>query len=284
MEQLGRTVAFAGVLAYAIGLFVVNGYLFRMGVSDFALLRARVVYTGVLVLAFVALAAGWVLLIRQLLLQPRQEHPPVSDWRRASSLAAQALVVFGSFLPPLTLLSVVLDAEDAATEWWVILQLFVSGVLLTLMVHGVLAGDPEPTGAPATTADPPTGPAVRGSGSTRVDLKQASRNPLAFFTVGSFLIGFLLVVVSWEAYPIIPEQFGGGRPRSARLVVDSAAGEGLEALGVPGATGVASDCVELTFVTEDAYMLRLESGSVVEVPKDVVRAILIDPRSGSRSC
>jgi hypothetical protein len=49
LERLGKLLAGLGVGFYVIGLLAVNGYLSRLGVSDFALARPRFVYTGALI-------------------------------------------------------------------------------------------------------------------------------------------------------------------------------------------------------------------------------------------
>jgi hypothetical protein len=89
-----------------------------------------------------------------------------------------------------------------------------------------------------------------------------------------------LLLFARLVYPAVPEQFGGGRSKPGRLMVDPPAVAGLAEIGVsfPG-HGPISACVEILFDAADAYVLRSAKGDVVQVGKSVVRAVLIDPPS-----
>jgi hypothetical protein len=56
IETLVRSVAIVGALFYVLGFLTTNAYLYKLGVSDFSLLRTRFILTGVLTLAPLALA------------------------------------------------------------------------------------------------------------------------------------------------------------------------------------------------------------------------------------
>jgi hypothetical protein len=56
IETLVRSVATVGALFYVLGFLTTNAYLYKLGVSDFSLLRTRFILTGVLTLAPLALA------------------------------------------------------------------------------------------------------------------------------------------------------------------------------------------------------------------------------------
>src|SRR5215207_4920427 len=56
IETLVRSVAIVGALFYVLGFLTTNTYLYKLGVSDFSLLRTRFILTGVLTLAPLALA------------------------------------------------------------------------------------------------------------------------------------------------------------------------------------------------------------------------------------
>ena len=60
VETLVRGVAIVGALFYVLGFLTTNAYLYKLGVSDFSLLRTRFILTGVLTLAplVVALIGG----------------------------------------------------------------------------------------------------------------------------------------------------------------------------------------------------------------------------------
>jgi hypothetical protein len=51
IETMVRSVAIVGALFYVLGFLTTNAYLYKLGVSDFSLLRTRFILTGVLTLA-----------------------------------------------------------------------------------------------------------------------------------------------------------------------------------------------------------------------------------------
>ena len=56
IETLVRSVAIVWALFYVLGFLTTNAYLYKLGVSDFSLLRTRFILTGVLTLAPLVLA------------------------------------------------------------------------------------------------------------------------------------------------------------------------------------------------------------------------------------
>jgi hypothetical protein len=50
IEEVGKGIAYAAATCYVAGLLVVNFYLFRLGFSDFSLLRTRFILTGAIAL------------------------------------------------------------------------------------------------------------------------------------------------------------------------------------------------------------------------------------------
>jgi hypothetical protein len=51
-----RSVTIVGALFYVLGFLTTNAYLYKLGVSNFSLLRTRFILTGVITLAPLALA------------------------------------------------------------------------------------------------------------------------------------------------------------------------------------------------------------------------------------
>ncbi len=56
VEAATRLGAAGALLLYALGLLTVNTYLYRVGISDFSLLRARFILTGALTVVPIVLA------------------------------------------------------------------------------------------------------------------------------------------------------------------------------------------------------------------------------------
>jgi hypothetical protein len=57
VEQIIKWVTILGIVLYVIGLLTVNTYLYRLGLSDFALLRTKFIYIGAWIALFIALAS-----------------------------------------------------------------------------------------------------------------------------------------------------------------------------------------------------------------------------------
>jgi len=286
VETVARVAGAVGLVAYALGLVTVNAYLLQFGVSDFSLLRARLVYTGALILVVVTIIALWcvglwVLFMDKpggLLYRYRTDNPEHSR-QRAGRIVVMVIVAFGTSLGPLVAFQLLMDSGDELGDARVAFALLGMGLVGALVSVGMVAAAKE--GHEDMGA---TGVAFQSEG--RSDLTRWLRTvgSLAPFTAAALIVVFLGIFVRF-VYPAVPEQYGGGRPREARLVLNDGDNETLSAIGLAfsPASGLSS-CVELLFAGEDTYVLRAGNDSIVELTRDAVKAVVIEPVGVERRC
>jgi hypothetical protein len=76
-------------------------------------------------------------------------------------------------------------------------------------------------------------------------------------------------------YPIVPTQFGGGRPSTVQILFDHDAVAGAKALGIPFASeGDVSAPVELAYEGKQSYVIRLSGGAIVQLDKEMTNALI----------
>jgi hypothetical protein len=241
VEGVARTAAFAALTCYAIGLVVVNTYLFRLGVSDFDLLKPRFILTGVLFVALVGMTPAALLLLGPFLvflLRPERASPgegsneraspseepksKVKPRRRATAWLDVALNLYGSLvLFGLTVLFMVYPYVILVTYLHEGLKrggriyLFTLGFSAAIIVFVLIA---------------------------RNFHKHFRAHGFSFNRFALVLLGFVVVISAGATtlnlfaqyvYPQIPEQFGGGEPRVVQLQVAKDAAADVQGLGIP---------------------------------------------------
>jgi hypothetical protein len=246
------------VAAYATGLFTANAYLNRIGVADFAQLRARFVFTGAIVL--LAFAAAFLLV-----------HEAWSGLARRGRLIAVGC------------------ALAAVVVWWVVVSLPKGGVdeddgfgrsefrhALVLESGALLAGFAGAWlwrrfwGARANIAlasasseqvemahpTPGYADATRHRWRERVDsaLLRVPAPRSAIAAASAVLVGAALFVSQFDrhVYPRIPVPYGGGKAVCGRLLLAEGAETELEAFRLPAGTGRATAFVPIAYEADDA--------------------------------
>jgi hypothetical protein len=77
-------------------------------------------------------------------------------------------------------------------------------------------------------------------------------------------------------YPLIPEQFGGGEPKSVQLLIDKEAIAGVEDLGLQIRTKEGlSEPVSLIYEGSQVYVLRTNERVVIQVRKELVSGLIV---------
>jgi len=269
VQTLGRTAGAIGLFAYVIGLVTVNAYLLNLGVSDFSLLRARFVYAGTLVILSVVIISAFFLFARltvekgfESLKRSREKaaerdqkkgRPTVPWWVRAVPIFGYGLVI--AAFTPIMLFTIAMRSGDSWADVRHALVLWGAG-FVTVAVISAASNE------------------FRRSGERRVE-----GVPVTAVFLAGYVVVFLLIFARF-VYPAVPEQFGGGRSRPARLVVDATVEASLTEIGLPFTGGrPVSECVDVLFVADDAYVVGLADGAVLQVDKTVVDALVIDPRA-----
>ena len=78
-----------------------------------------------------------------------------------------------------------------------------------------------------------------------------------------------------EIYPNVPEQFGGGRPRTVRFLFDKDV-DGLKALGLKFCNdGQLSDSVKVLYEGESTFVVQPLRAPVLQIDKGAIRAVAV---------
>jgi hypothetical protein len=268
-EYLARLLAGLTLGLYILGLLAVNGYLLALGVSDFTLVRARFIYTGAFIASFwatsIIIPAAIFLLLR------RRWHGfnRATDHRRVLPpyLALAALSLPG-FLLTAAIFALLLDfvapvSSVVATFGYAFIQLIIAFALGSCSIWVL-----NSLRQVARTETTWTGPLV--------DRIAA----LAF-------LGFLLIIASAlsvllfmkNIYPLVPTQFGGGRPSMVQFLFNHDAVAGAKALGIPfTSAGDLSAPVEMAYEGNQSYVVRLSEGAIVQLDKEMTNALITNPQ------
>lgn len=265
LPQIPTAMAILVAIVYVVGVMAVNIHLHDLGVSDFSLVKARYVYTGVLALGYIGVAVvppliGLALLtfipwVRRVALNDRPLPRSVRclghkgpAWLSRSSLVSVAAVFF----------FVILLALPWIAFWWLLPGLLKYHETRTeaaaLYFKGFLAGLAGVIFA--FVADRVKHYAVRRA---------------AFITSAGVLFlvlfGLPLWLFSTQILPQIPEEFGGGKPKLVQLLI--AQGESMDDVQQLGLSPVPSSRVTLPvqvlFEGDDTYTLG--------IPKDYQEAL-----------
>lgn len=304
-ENLVKYITFISVMAYIIGLLVVNSYLFQIGISDISAIKAKYIYTGTLTLIFfsVPLAASFLSLsyfskylvsfdeykrtnkIKVLDIQELNTSRNLHEWR---------LMILGIICMVLipTVLSMILSqiarqpglsfsrAEKTLPGIGFVDALQLTFPIMSVLLYSIIYRYSTP-GKPFDK---------------RMRYVMA---PLIFFSIFGYTSIF-----SNKIYPIVPEQFGGGQPKYIKLLVNKdkiteAAQIGIEfqttnvitstnAL-TPSPTQPAtsnqpldlqtplSKELKLVFEDDKSYVLWLDSGQIIRVDKSIFIGTQIIP-------
>lgn len=252
------------VLIYVIGLIVVQLYLLSVGVSDFGMVRTRFILTGALTLLPLLLLAFLVFTAVSLLSFIR------SNWKAGGSIVARVgITLFGPLWFVLCILLGTIFLYDAGVRYksptgdYLLFTLVpVLGVVLGL---GAIAG--------FIRFGEPLGTVVINRFTLVTLCAQA-----VFF---SLLAGFLyLDFFANSVFPIVPEQFGGGRPRSVEVVFPEESATWARANGLMSEGDTVTKPLLLLWETDAVIVLRDSadvSDSVIQVNRDDISAVIIDP-------
>ena len=269
---------FLAVVIYVAGLFCINFYLSQYGLSDYSLLRVRYLLAGTwLAVAFVASglppALGWWWGVADPLTR--------GSWmQRKASLAgcwAAPVVIWlvcfywlgmfegnGRDFDPNRVLACV--GDFVIFEFFsIVVCVIVAGAVFLLTAasdeklkeHGIdprKLDDNEHTSAPALAL-----------------AALFALIPLALFAALS------LRVFSTDVYPRIPEEYGGGMPIRARLLLGGSA-KSIKSIGLPLPPGsLVSFPVDIIHLTDQMALVRTGLGNIVDVDRKLVSGIQVRP-------
>jgi len=261
LDDWAKVAASFALSLYGIGLVAVNGYLFGRGVSDFALVRARFIYAGALICALAAIAYAlpeMAMKNTRELIAERKAKGTFRGWRRLSSLMSWW---YGFWFPVLLFFGILASHygsfEDGALTLPVLLGV---AILLTITSYLVVWTFIYIIGS------------IIGSMRTR-DASPAFVG-LSVFIILLLGVGYIPLFMN-TIYSRVPEQFGGGRPRTVRLLLTNEAKNQIEDL-YPGVRGeVSSPCVEMLYEGTDFYLVDLGDRTTIQLQRDLVLGVVI---------
>jgi hypothetical protein len=267
-----RRVAVVAGLFYVLGFLTTNAYLYKLGVSDFSLLRTRFILTGVLTLVPLMLALVWGIYAAF----------DMTVYGRPGGLSRSAyLYIFTDIAVPFGLYfllfayvaenDVVTAARDAA-----LLAGVCAFLVLTLLTALALYRKSErrPLSHLVYRGEPPN----LEQFSQRFGVPSAVLESMVF-GVGGVLLGLAYIsIFGYQFYPALPEQLGGGRPRIVQVLIDPNAVPAVRELGLDVTEEAPlSPPLELLWEGEQSYVIRLpepEQRIVVQLARELVDGVV----------
>jgi hypothetical protein len=262
LEKIGKGAGALALGLYVLGLLIVNAYLFRLGASDFTLVRPRFVYTGALIVLLTLIALSGPAIGASFVWQRRQRGLPTF-----SSINMQ-MIIAGLLLSPaiLWLCFWLLLATDSpvitrSAIWrqatFLSLSTFIAGLLsvgisiaIVLLVLPVMSSHRS----------------FAYRYATRLYIG------IVIFLVASVYVGYFIDAI----YPKVPVQFGGGRAVLAQLMFKKDELNSVKAVGLPfPPNGNLSSPVRLAYQGEQSYIVELPNGRIFQIDKSLVSGIVI---------
>jgi len=261
IERLLRLVGAFTLALYVVGLIAVNGYLFQLDVSDFALVRARFIYTGALlatlgVLPYLVLKSATARFseARSRTL-PNASH---KGWRSRLGRWDAMLRPIGELLViPMMLIALVATMNDykgseSLQAVAAVLPAYVVGLILCAATERHLRM------------------LLRRQEVEKIPLLHHTYLGYTAFLL-LYFIGIYIAVFMAFSYTRIPEQFGGGRPSDIWLLIKEDAIQGAKEIGIPIPQGSnLTGKLQLMYEGSEAYVLRLPPDRIVRINKDMV--------------
>jgi len=241
MPETTKLIAFLAVVAYALGVATTSFYLQHNDIPnpDLSLFKGHYIYTGLVVLGLILLASGIAIACIAI-------YPGLAE--------AVALFVVMSCLLWVSI-RLGLGAIGTTGNDWL--------TALALTALALVCGGAAVAGVKLFTHT--------GGG--------------AWWTTGAVIstivaVGVALLYASFysrHVYPVLPEQFGGGKPKQARLLFSEAGAAEAQELGIPLQAGrQLSRPVTLLFTGDSFYALRIAEERVVQIAKDDVSGLQED--------
>lgn len=272
LETLVRNLAAVTAIFYITGFLTTNAYLYRLGVSDFSLLRTRFVLTGVLTLTPLILALVWGI----------YAAVDAEVFAREGGLTRRGyLFVLGDVAIPFVLYfalfaylaenEVVAAARDAA-----LLSLLCAVVVLALL--GALVVYRVSDRRPVSRFVYRHQPVSYERFSRRFGVPDALVETMILAVAATLLLLTYVGLFGHYFYPAIPAQIGGGRPRPTQLLIAGDAIPAARELRI----AVSEDAplappVELLWEGEESYVICLPSPherAVVQLSRGLVDGLV----------
>ncbi len=251
-------------LGYLYGYIIVNWYMSYIGVRPPNLITSRYLSTGILYLVCTALPLALFFLITG----PSGGNP--NNPRRLIQLVGKLGLGIAGILVALLLIGLIASLlsrnphnkpDDTFTkEFWFIMFGLAGNMIIWLLAIGVLPGSLS---------------AIFGSNedATRQSILRFEYSSFALRAIFAVILGLIFFVAL--VYPNTNSAFGGGAAIPVQLFLDS---DSLVAHNLPMSSQAGmTDAVSLLDQSDDGYIVLLPDKTIVIVPKDQVRGVLIKP-------
>lgn len=308
LPQTAKAAAFVTACFYITGLLTVNTYLYQLGVSDFSVLRPRFIYIGWWVFTFITvsfipvvfLLALWLPMTQSLVLNRKPFNRLAQSRHRRMFLFASFVITTVLYYGAIQWILRYARRINVPQRRNIITLLvghpYLEAILLIILIYIIstsfilLIVQLMPLRNNVTQ--------IVQASSAEILIVQLVK----IFVILCFLITSLYLYISYFAqnfYPAIPEVYGGGRYREAQILFKSDSVTGIKQLNIPFSslnggiqssptvttTAIITDTLlserlVLLFEGTDIYVIRLESGEIVQIKKDTVAAIkyMLQPR------
>lgn len=256
----------AGVaVCYVIGLLVVQLYLASIGVADFTLVQTRYAVTGFFALLPLIAAVFLGVSIAAGIMVARHRRRELEQKRLPDTIAIWSLPVMGFVLVVLLILVLAVSDIDWGASYapWIILL----GMPL-VMLMGFL-------GIP-----------TRGLLRSKSGFANVLMATWMFWSFGLLALVYH-DFIAHSIFPVVPEQLGGGQPRTIELVLSEDGRRRLvdeqvlidepESRPLP---------MQLLWETDHVLVLRdpdARDDTVIQLDRDMVAAFIVDPPNPPRS-
>jgi hypothetical protein len=243
------------VACYAIGLLEVNIYLLPYGVSDFNLLRARFVLTGLLVVGAIAVCTVCPFIAYVILRYVKSSMTKTKGGR------VSRLSWIPALLAPLCLLVIpyeILHSTLRQTQHNSLIEYFVNSffglfvlVLIQFMRRDAIKGMMEMRSAAVTFG-------------------------ISIVVIVVYII-FVSTIFATYIFPRIPIQFGGARGQYVQFLIEHDSVQGISQLGIPIQGNTDSTKSVALLFTGDSFYLVEYNRHVFVLMTSIVTGIDTDP-------
>jgi len=248
-------------LGYVAGYLVINLYLGYLGIRAPSLIAPRYLATGVLYLVVTFLPYGPIIAALWLL---KRENIPLRSWRSVGRIMLSILL---ALIVTLTLGSTLLEVKISdffngalSAGYWVVYVAYIINTALWVIPFALL----------------PSSVKSRITGNT-----QTADDEFAWYIYPAFVLIAVsvplasLFVFSRIIYPSSSAAYAGGGSVKVQIFIDSDALVS-QSLPMSDQDGV-TEPIDLVDQSDDGYIILLSDKTIVIVPKDQVRGVIIKP-------
>lgn len=264
-ETIVKIFAVLAAFCYLIGLLTVNDYLYGLGISDFSSLKPRLIYTGALVLfSIISSLTFSIIVLMEKFNYKLESFKDIKFDRINLRFFGQILVssIVGSLISAVVYLAIFgfLYLFEPFEESFI--SIIFNHVIVVWFLSFIMCIY--------------LGIILFSNASVR---NNQVRFSILLFLGFFFIIGFsyYLTAFGYHVYPLIPEQFGGGKPKEVELFLKQEAIKDMKEMGIETQASADTQKITILFEGDKNYILKIKEGKnkseIVQINKDDVRGI-----------